>query len=161
MVRSIAASESLPVAASPSPSRTMREKASMTRKPRRVPRATRSRQLLVPRSSAAQVAPQAAPGGSDGGGKGEETGLCTTKRKADHGAVHRVFMRSGHGTPGIAACEARRTPAHREPPRCALVRPRRPWRAQFRYAIYGRGFFGRPMVGDRLTVGQRTLTPPV
>src|SRR5580658_1919973 len=161
MVRSIAASESLPVAASPSPSRTMREKASMTRKPRRVPRATRSRQLLVPRSSAAQVAPQAAPGGSDGGGKGEETGLCTTKRDADHGAVHGVFMRSDHGTPGIAACEARRTPAtgsRRGAPWFALPAPGEPSSGMLSTA---EAFSAHPMLGDRLTVGQRTLTPPV
>ena len=54
IVRAIAASDSTPLAASPSPSRTMREKASTTRKPlARGRRATSSRQLLVPRSSAA------------------------------------------------------------------------------------------------------------
>jgi len=53
IVRAIAASDSLPVAASPSPSRTMRENASITRNPPPVRRAIRSRQLLVPRSSAA------------------------------------------------------------------------------------------------------------
>ena len=52
-VRAIAASLRRPVSDRPSPSRTMREKASMTRKPSAVGRATRSRQLLVPRSSAA------------------------------------------------------------------------------------------------------------
>jgi hypothetical protein len=51
--RTIAASLSRPDAVTPSPSLMMRENASMTRKPSRVARATRSRQLLVPRSSAA------------------------------------------------------------------------------------------------------------
>ena len=53
MVRSMAASDSWPLADTPSPSRMMRENASMTLKPRRDGRATSSRQLLVPRSSAA------------------------------------------------------------------------------------------------------------
>ena len=53
IVRSIAASDSRPLAASPSPSRTMRENASMTANPPPCGRAIRSRQLLVPRSSAA------------------------------------------------------------------------------------------------------------
>jgi hypothetical protein len=51
--RAIAASLSRPLAKTPSPRRMMRENASMTRKPSRVGRATSSRQLLVPRSSAA------------------------------------------------------------------------------------------------------------
>jgi hypothetical protein len=52
--RSIAPSESMPLAPSPSPSRTMRENASTTRNcPGRVGWATSRRQLLVPRSSAA------------------------------------------------------------------------------------------------------------
>ena len=52
-VRSTAASDSRPLAETPSPRRMMREKASITLKPRREGRATSSRQLLVPRSSAA------------------------------------------------------------------------------------------------------------
>jgi len=52
-VRAIAASERRPVCDSPSPNRTMREKASTTRKPSWVGLATSRRQLLVPRSSAA------------------------------------------------------------------------------------------------------------
>jgi hypothetical protein len=51
--RMIAASLIRPEAATPSPSRIMRENASTTRKPPGVGRATNSRQLLVPRSSAA------------------------------------------------------------------------------------------------------------
>ncbi len=51
--RSIAASLMRPDAEMPSPSRMMRENASMTRKLSPVGRATSSRQLLVPRSSAA------------------------------------------------------------------------------------------------------------
>jgi hypothetical protein len=54
MVRSIAASDRAPVAARPSPRRTMREKLSTTRKPPRTGAPTSSRQLLVPRSSAAK-----------------------------------------------------------------------------------------------------------
>jgi len=53
IVRAIAASDNAPVAASPSPNRTMRENASTTRKPPPDRRAIKSRQLLVPRSSAA------------------------------------------------------------------------------------------------------------
>ena len=53
IVRVMAASERRPLTLTPSPSRMMREKASITRKSRRDGRATRSRQLLVPRSSAA------------------------------------------------------------------------------------------------------------
>ena len=53
MVRSMAGSESRPLADTPSPRRMMRENASMTLKPRREGRATSRRQLLVPRSSAA------------------------------------------------------------------------------------------------------------
>ena len=53
MVRSTAASDRRPLAVTPSPRRMMRENASMTLKPRRDGRATSSRQLLVPRSSAA------------------------------------------------------------------------------------------------------------
>ena len=53
IVRAIAASLKRPVSDSPSPRRTMRENASMTRNPSAVGRATSSRQLLVPRSSAA------------------------------------------------------------------------------------------------------------
>ena len=52
-VRSMAAWPSRPVWVKPSPRRTMREKASMIRKPSRAGRAMRRRQLLVPRSSAA------------------------------------------------------------------------------------------------------------
>jgi hypothetical protein len=52
MVRLMAASDRYPERSTPSPKRMMREKASMTRKPRREGRATKSRQLLVPRSSA-------------------------------------------------------------------------------------------------------------
>ena len=52
-VRSIAASLKPAGLDRPSPSRTMREKASMTRKPSAVGRAISRRQLLVPRSSAA------------------------------------------------------------------------------------------------------------
>ena len=52
--RSMAGAASRPVRPSPSPSRTMREKASITRNcPGREGTATSSRQLLVPRSSAA------------------------------------------------------------------------------------------------------------
>ena len=51
--RAMAASLMRRDAAMPSPRRMMREKASTTRKPSLVGRATRSRQLLVPRSSAA------------------------------------------------------------------------------------------------------------
>jgi hypothetical protein len=51
-VRPMAASERRPERNTPSPKRIMRENASMTRKPRREGRATRSRQLLVPRSRA-------------------------------------------------------------------------------------------------------------
>ena len=51
--RSIAGSQMRPVAEMPSPSRMMRENASMTRKLSPVGRAIRRRQLLVPRSSAA------------------------------------------------------------------------------------------------------------
>ena len=51
--RRIAASLSRPELVMPSPSRMMRENASITRKLSRVARATSSRQLLVPRSSAA------------------------------------------------------------------------------------------------------------
>jgi hypothetical protein len=51
-VRFIAVSESRPELSTPSPRRMMREKASMTRKPRRDGRAIKSRQLLVPRSRA-------------------------------------------------------------------------------------------------------------
>jgi len=53
MARPIAGSPSRPDDVMPSPSRMIRENASMTRKPSWVARATRSRQLLVPRSSAA------------------------------------------------------------------------------------------------------------
>jgi hypothetical protein len=53
MVRSMAASLSRPVVESPSPSRTMRVKPSSTRKLFSCGRAISSRQLLVPRSSAA------------------------------------------------------------------------------------------------------------
>jgi hypothetical protein len=53
IARVIAASLMRPDVDSPSPSRMMRENASMTRKPSRVGRATSRRQLLVPRSSAA------------------------------------------------------------------------------------------------------------
>ena len=53
MVRSIAASDSRPVADRPSPSRTMRVKPSSTRKLCSCGRAISRRQLLVPRSSAA------------------------------------------------------------------------------------------------------------
>ena len=54
--RSMAGWPRRPLADSPSPSRTMREKASMTRNwPGRVGTATSSRQLLVPRSSAANT----------------------------------------------------------------------------------------------------------
>jgi hypothetical protein len=52
MVRFIADSESRPELSTLSPSRMMREKASMTRKPRREGLAIRRRQLLVPRSRA-------------------------------------------------------------------------------------------------------------
>ena len=52
-VRSIAASDKRAGRGQPSPSRTMREKASMTRNPSPAGRATSRRQLLVPRSSAA------------------------------------------------------------------------------------------------------------
>jgi hypothetical protein len=53
IVRAIAASLRRPVCDNPSPSRTMRENESMTRKPSKVGRAISRRQLLVPRSSAA------------------------------------------------------------------------------------------------------------
>jgi len=53
VVRFMAASDRRPEASAPSPRRMMREKASMTRKPRRDGLATSSRQLLVPRSRAA------------------------------------------------------------------------------------------------------------
>ncbi len=53
MVRSMATSESRPVADNPSPSRMIRENASTTWKPRREGLATSKRQLLVPRSRAA------------------------------------------------------------------------------------------------------------
>ena len=52
MVRVMAGSDSRPVWVTPSPSRTMREKASITRKPPGTGLAISSRQLLVPRSSA-------------------------------------------------------------------------------------------------------------
>ncbi len=52
MVRFMAACDSRPELSTPSPRRMMREKASMTRKPRREGLAMRSRQLLVPRSRA-------------------------------------------------------------------------------------------------------------
>ena len=66
MVRSIASSESAPVAESPSPKRTMRENASTTRKPVPTGRATSSRQLFVPRSRAANWgANRCATGGED------------------------------------------------------------------------------------------------
>ncbi len=55
--RSIAAGQSWPVRCSPSPSRTMRLKLSSTRNPSPDGAATSMRQLLVPRSSAANVAP--------------------------------------------------------------------------------------------------------
>ena len=66
MVRVIAASERTPVAVSPSPSRTMREKASTTRKPEPIGRAISSRQLFVPRSRAANW--RANPRASGGAG---------------------------------------------------------------------------------------------
>ena len=53
MARRIAASLMRPEAEMPSPRRMMRENASTTRNPSAVGRATSSRQLLVPRSSAA------------------------------------------------------------------------------------------------------------
>ena len=53
IVRAMASSESRPVMDTPSPRRMMRENASITLKPRREGRATSSRQLFVPRSSAA------------------------------------------------------------------------------------------------------------
>ena len=53
IARSIATSHSRPELCSPSPSRTMRLKLSTTRNPSGVGAATSSRQLLVPRSSAA------------------------------------------------------------------------------------------------------------
>ncbi len=52
-VRSIAASLRRSDVPSPSPRRTIRENASITRKPLKVGSATSRRQLLVPRSSAA------------------------------------------------------------------------------------------------------------
>jgi hypothetical protein len=52
-VRSIASSDSRRLALTPSPRRMMREKASITLKPRRDGCATSRRQLLVPRSRAA------------------------------------------------------------------------------------------------------------
>jgi len=52
-VSRIAASPMRPDVDTPSPSRMMRENASTTRKPSVVGRAIKSRQLLVPRSSAA------------------------------------------------------------------------------------------------------------
>lgn len=52
-VRSMAASDNMPLAAKPSPRRVMREKASTTRNPSWVGRATSMRQLLVPKSKAA------------------------------------------------------------------------------------------------------------
>ena len=51
-VREIASSERRPEWLTPSPSLMIREKASMTKKPRREGRATSRRQLLVPRSRA-------------------------------------------------------------------------------------------------------------
>ena len=78
MARSIAASPSLPFAAKPSPRRTIREKASMTRNcPGRLGTATSRRQLFVPRSSAAKTGSScsAARRGAEpaccGGGTGE------------------------------------------------------------------------------------------
>src|SRR5690606_36670086 len=53
MVRAIARSRSQPLAARPSPRRTMREKLSITSKPSACGLATSNLQLLVPRSSAA------------------------------------------------------------------------------------------------------------
>jgi hypothetical protein len=53
MARPIAASLIRPVADMPSPNRMIRENESMTRKPSPVGQAIKSRQLLVPRSSAA------------------------------------------------------------------------------------------------------------
>jgi hypothetical protein len=53
MARSIAASLMLPLVDIPSPSRMIREKESTTRKPSPVGQAISSRQLFVPRSSAA------------------------------------------------------------------------------------------------------------
>jgi hypothetical protein len=52
IVREIASSERTPEWLTPSPSLMIREKASMTKKPRREGRATSRRQLLVPRSRA-------------------------------------------------------------------------------------------------------------
>ena len=57
IARAIAASLKRPDDETPSPSRTMRENASTTRKPSPDGRATSNRQLFVPRSSAAYVAP--------------------------------------------------------------------------------------------------------
>jgi hypothetical protein len=60
-VRAIARSLSQPLAAKPSPRRTIREKLSMTSKPSPCGRATNNRQLLVPRSRAASAGKRASP----------------------------------------------------------------------------------------------------
>src|SRR5215469_14512451 len=122
MVRAIAASESIPVADRPSPRRTMREKASMTRKPRPAPRATRRRQLLVPRSSAAYVSrkPDPAPStaGASGGGSGpDEAGggerpFCKARRNPWRD--NDKFGDRSHATAGRAGCEA--GPSRAPPP---------------------------------------------
>src|SRR5712671_4471978 len=67
----MAASERAPVVDNPSPNRTMREKESTTRKPAPTGRATSSRQLFVPRSSAANWgANRCARGGEAADGPG-------------------------------------------------------------------------------------------
>ncbi|CCV13159.1 hypothetical protein MESS4_520071 [Mesorhizobium sp. STM 4661] len=110
--RSIAGCPSRPLAVRPSPSLTMREKASMTRNwPWRVGTATSSRQLLVPRSSAANTGSSCSGGRRSSGLAGEAEGKGAASAGWLAGAL-------AAGADGILAIEGL-------PSRAKTLRPRR------------------------------------
>ena len=195
----MASSERIPVAASPSPSRTMREKASTTRNPapgrprdqqpaivgaevergilRREPVRDRPRRGRRPDRSAGAAAPADNPssalvaGAAAGlrkpalrGAPRPPTGLSlrngfstasnpsSTSTTADRSAAGPPKQNPAKFAeiPDAASCSGVRGP-YPKPPRCAISRRSRPAEAGS----------GTPRMGDRLTVGQRTLTPPV
>ena len=192
----MASSERTPFAARPSPSRTIREKASTTRKPDSAGRATRSRQLLVPRSRAAYCGAKRCAA-TYGRPAGLKSGPCE-RPLWNRAGTGLPLVRTALGNIGASAGAAARAPdgllvpsgfstgsnplsskhdlqwyRSRTPNQNPTNRTQVPDGAGNANPLHARSSLcyhfparmsparGKHRMGDRLTVGQRTLTPPV
>ena len=163
MVREMASSESRPEALTPSPRRTIRENASTMRNPLRVGRATSSRQLFVPRSSAAYTCRQRPRGRR----RPRETGdaeftnvPCLGRPKTPTGLIHiRVHSSSiSNRVERRYACPVRRSSS----PACDARLYTIPIEHFLLYLPPHRGATASSvLLGDRLMVGQQVLALPV